>query len=312
MMKHQLLVLIGLIGMGVVLGATLINNESDTGRDINTEQLKRELAAKQKRVSVATNKSADNSFTDVRNLESIQNVLSDLQNQLQTEVTKRKQLETKVALLEKQLKADPGSETVSSEETGNDDALASETSANPHQGGAFGGGFSGRNDQWFNEQAMLDAGIDPTKVNYIKDSFEQAEMDKLYLRDQATREGWINTKRYTDSAKEIEDRTKALRNELSESEYDAYLFAAGRANRVIVSSLLSASPASSAGIQAGDTILKYDNKRIYNWSDLTSATSDGTPNQTVTVTIERNGQTQQVYIPRGPLGIRLTSDSVPP
>jgi S1-C subfamily serine protease len=159
---------------------------------------------------------------------------------------------------------------------------------------------------------MLDAGVDPVKVNFIKQSFEQAEMDKLYLRDQAKREGWINSKRYTDASKEIADRTKALREELNETEYDAYLYAAGRSNRVIVSSLLSTSPASNAGIEPGDTILKYDNKRVYNWSDLTNATSEGAPTDTVTVTIERNGQLQQVYLPRGPLGIRLTTDSVAP
>ena len=159
---------------------------------------------------------------------------------------------------------------------------------------------------------MLDAGVDPIKVRTIKDAFEQAEMDKLYLRDQAKREGWINEKRYTDAAKEIADRTKALRGELNENEYDAYLFAAGRSNRVIVSSTLSTSPASNAGIQPGDTILKYDNKRVYNWSDLTTATSEGSPSDTVPVIIERNGQQQQVYIPRGPLGIRLTTDSVAP
>lgn len=307
-MKHQALLFVGLIGMGAVLGATLIHNDTDSDSKIDTEQLKRELAAKQKQASM---KGIDN--LEDQDLESIQQTLANLQDQLQQEVNQRKKLETKVALLEKQLKTSPDNNPESSdEETENEEAMLSEPAANPHQGGFSGSSFSGRNDQWFNEQAMLDAGIDPTKVNYIKDSFEQAEMDKLYLRDQATREGWINTTRYTDSVKEIEDRTKDLRNQLSEPEYDAYLFAAGRANRVIVSSLLGASPASSAGIQPGDTILKYDNKRVYNWSDLTTATSDGTPNETVTVTIERNGQLQQVYLPRGPLGIRLTSDSVPP
>ena len=190
-------------------------------------------------------------------------------------MSQRKKLETKVALLEKQLGNSSSEISVEAEEADSEPTPTPDSPANPHQGSFFGPSGARQNDQWFNEQAMLDAGVDPTKVNFIKDSFEQAEMDKLYLRDQATREGWINTKRYTDSVKEIEDRTKALRNELSETEYDAYLFAAGRANRVIVSSLLGASPASSAGIQAGDTILKYDNKRIYSWSDLTTATSDG-------------------------------------
>jgi S1-C subfamily serine protease len=75
---------------------------------------------------------------------------------------------------------------------------------------------------------------------------------------------------------------------------------------------LGGSPAANAGIKAGDTILQYGNKRIYSWNDLTTATSEGSAETTVTVTVERNGQQQQVYVPRGPLGIRLTTDSVLP
>ena len=158
----------------------------------------------------------------------------------------------------------------------------------------------------------MDAGVDQTKVSYIKNVFEQAEMDKLYLRDQATREGWMGSERFNDAMKEIADRTSALRAQLNDDEYDAYLYAAGRSNRVIVESVLSNSPASNAGIQAGDVILSYDNKRIYSWTDLTGATSEGAANTTVAVTIIRNDQRQQVYIPRGPMGVRLTTDSVAP
>jgi len=303
-MKRQILVFAGLISVGVVLGATIMHaqNESDTSPDTDIQRM-----TLKSKFSQDSHTPPD--ITEHTNLSSVNQALADLQNRLQQETENRKKLELKIAALEKQLSS--GSATEKSTVSNTEDS-ENTTPDNPHQAGITGQRFAGGNDQWFNEQAMLDAGIDSTKVNFIKQSFEQAEMDKLYLRDQATREGWINTKRYTDAAKEIIDRTDALQNQLSESEYDAYLYAAGRSNRVIVSSLLSSSPASNAGIQPGDTILKYNNKRVYDWSDLTAATSEGSPNETVTVTIERNGQLQQVYLPRGPLGVRLTTDSVAP
>lgn len=303
-MKQQVFIFAGLIGVGVAAGATLVSisqpdqpESRSTTDNLHTGKIKTETATQSPLISEST-----------ASLSNVTDTLAELQRQLQQEISQRQKIETRVALLEKQLENNDSS----AKGTSGDTQAENNQAANPHQTGSPGQGFSGRNFDWFNEQAMLDAGIDPVKVNYIKDAFEQAEMDRLYLRNQATREGWIDSKRYTDSAKEIADRTKELRNELSENEYDAYLFAAGRANRVLVSSVLSTSPASNAGIQAGDTILRYNNKRIYSWSDLTSATSEGTPDETVVVTIERDGQTQQVYLPRGPLGVRLATDSVAP
>jgi len=305
-MKRQALLFAGLVSAGVVLGATFVAISHDTeDQATNDPRLKF-------KTSFAQNNSANTSdnFSANSDLKYFDQALNEIQTQLQQEIETRKKLESKIAVLEKRLN------TVSQIQptTGiNSEVASTDVPQNPHQPDSTGSVFgSPGNNDWFNEQAMLNAGVDPTKVNYIKQSFEQAEMDKLYLRAQATREGWINSKRYTDAAREIADRTSALRSELNDNEYDAYLYAAGQSNRVIVSSILSASPASNAGIQPGDTILKYDNKRVYNWSDLTSATSEGSPNDTVTVTIVRDGQTQQVYIPRGPLGIRLTTDSVAP
>ena len=298
-MNKNLLTFIGLIGIGVVVGATLdsINEPESTGED------------KQNLVDRNPTNNVSNPFSEIDNnekadkLEQLEQTILALQSQVQTEIEKRQQLEKKLVLLEKEF----GS-AARQTETGDDSIKQTPSIAsNPHRPGRFN-----QNVNWFNEQALVDAGVDQTKVSYIKEVFEQAEMDRLYLRDQATREGWMGSKRYNDAAKEISDRTNALRSELNDEEYDAYLYAAGRSNRVIIESVLSNSPASNAGIQAGDVILTYDNQRIYSWTDLTSATSKGTANSTVAVTITRNGQQQQVYVPRGPLGVRLATDSVAP
>lgn len=299
-MNYKVLSFIGLIGIGVVIGATLdLSDESEPAVAITQP------------VKTSSTNSLHSPFsshaTDNDKLAQLELTVQSLQERVQAEIKQREKLEQKVALLEKGAKsADQDSEQNTDDSSQTTDNVV----ANPHQAGTFQP--VNQNANWFNEQALMDAGVDQAKVSYIKNVFEQAEMDKLYLRDQATREGWVGSERFNDAMKEISDRTSALRAQLNDNEYDAYLYAAGRSNRVIVESVLSNSPASNAGIQAGDVILSYDNKRIYSWTDLTSATSEGAANSTVAITILRDNQQQQVYMPRGPMGIRLTTDSVAP
>lgn len=299
-MNHTLLTFIGLIGIGVVIGATLDSLNESGISEKNKQSITEHTPSNNS--SSPFSSAGNNSNTD--KLEKLEQTIQALQSQVQIETEKRQQLEQKLAKLEKGL-------VLASQktETGDDSKYQAPTStaASPHRPGTFN-----QNVNWFNEQALIDAGIDQTKVSHIKNIFEQAELDKLYIRDQATREGWMGNERYNDSMKEISDRTNALRSELNDDEYDAYLYAAGRSNRVIVESVLNNSPASNAGIQPGDVILTYDSERIYNWADLTGATSKGTAHTTVAITIARNGQQQQVYIPRGPLGVRIKTDSVAP
>jgi C-terminal processing protease CtpA/Prc len=301
-MNYKLLTFAGLIGAGVVIGATLDRiTEPDPARSEETQPVKTSSTS-----TLASPFSSTVAETAADRLAQLEQTIQSLQTVVQTETQQRKQLEHKVALLEKSLKeASPHPEQKS------ENSLETSGTSNPHQAGKFSQSMN-QNTNWFNEQALMDAGIDQAKVSYIKSVFEQAEMDKLYVRDQATREGWIGSERFNDAMKEISDRTSALRSQLNDDEYDAYLYAAGRSNRVIVESVLSNSPASNAGIQAGDVILSYDNKRIYSWTDLTGATSEGAANTTVGVTVVRDNQQLQVYIPRGPMGIRLTTDSVAP
>ena len=173
-------------------------------------------------------------------------------------------------------------------------------------------GSVSNNDNWFNEQALVAVGFTNDKASYLRQKFEEREMKRLYLRDQAAREGWLNSDRYRQARRELSDSANSLRQELSEQDYDAYLYAAGRPNRVLVSSTMQSSPAGKAGIHAGDTILRYGDSRIYNWRDLRQATSEGQAGDMVMVTLLRNGVQQQVYVPRGPLGVKLDTDSVAP
>lgn len=161
-------------------------------------------------------------------------------------------------------------------------------------------------------QALLALGIDGSITQRIQERKEKIEMDHLYLRDTAIREGWFGTEKYFEKTQEISQANNVYREELGDSYYDQYLFNVGQNNRVKISSVISHSPAENIGIQEGDIISQYDHKTIFSWSDLTQATSIGEANQEVSIVIQRNAENIELFIPRGPLGVRLENIKVNP
>lgn len=149
------------------------------------------------------------------------------------------------------------------------------------------------------------AGIDPDTVTQIRQRFEQIEMDRLYLKDRAQREGWSGTARYSNEVAKIEERRSEVRHSLGEPGYDAYLYANGDPNRVSIRELLTGSPAGTAGLRVGDVVLRYDGKQVFTTRELQNATAAGRSGENVPVEIERDGQSMTLYVPRGPLGVYL-------
>lgn len=162
------------------------------------------------------------------------------------------------------------------------------------------------------EQLLRDAGLSSTQVAQIKERYEQLEMDRLYLRDRATREGWMGTVRYSNEVAKLEENRQGVRNDLGDEGYDAYLFASGQSNRVLIREMLQGSPAKQAGLQAGDVVLRYGDKRIFTTRELQNATAGGRNGEMVPMEIQRDGKSMDFYVPRGPLGVYLDNDSVQP
>ncbi|MDH3636482.1 MAG: PDZ domain-containing protein [Gammaproteobacteria bacterium] len=172
-------------------------------------------------------------------------------------------------------------------------------------------GLPGSDQRWFNEQALIENGMNHSQALELKINFEQLELERLYLRDQSIREGW-DRDRYREAQQALTSKEDELKNQLSESEYDSYLYASGQTNRVAVTSVLESAPAATAGIEPGDHIIRYDNQRIYNWFELRDATSTGEIGETIAVEVDRDGEIIELYLARGPLGIRMNSVSVAP
>ena len=164
----------------------------------------------------------------------------------------------------------------------------------------------------FDEKALLEAGFDEREATRLRERVEQIDLEHLYLRDRAVREGWMGTQRFGDEYRALEAKSRGLRDELGDDRYDWLLYASGQSNRVVVQGVMERSPASAAGIRAGDAVLAYDGTRLFDASTLREATTQGRAGETVPVDISRDGERLHLFVPRGPLGVRLQESRLRP
>ena len=68
---------------------------------------------------------------------------------------------------------------------------------------------------------------------------------------------------------------------------------------VLVEKVVSGSAAEKAGIQAGDLILKLEDKNISSGDELSSAIGNYKPGDTVTLTLQRDGEELTVEVTFG-------------
>ena len=217
---------------------------------------------------------------------------------LTEEVSKRRQLERRLAALQDQVGqletaiADRTSQLSSEQKTDNDGQT--EAAKEPEK---------------VSEDRFLAAGFDPVSTAQLKKRASEIEMERLYLRHRARREGWLRTPEYYEAVRELR---QGMKEELGENAYDRFLFASERSNRLLVDSVMESSPAEQNGLQPGDIIFRYDGSRVFSYRDLRDATTRGEMGETVPVEIRRGGEVLEVDLPRGPLGVRLDRTTVQP
>lgn len=141
---------------------------------------------------------------------------------------------------------------------------------------------------------LVQAGFTPERAQWIARRTEELRVAQMEAEFEAQRSG--------QNVQAI-DPDQALRKEIGDSEYERYLKASGRPTEVRVMEVLATSSAERSGIKAGDEILAYNGTRVFETRELNALTMGGTPGQTVTVEVRRNGQTLQVSVPSGPLGV---------
>jgi hypothetical protein len=165
---------------------------------------------------------------------------------------------------------------------------------------------------WVDAERLAQGGFAPSDVELLQRYFEALELDRLYLRDRATREGWIDEPRYRQSMRALDIRSAKLRSEYGDDAYDWILYASKRPNRVVVQRVMEGSQAEAVGLEPGDVLLEYDGERIFGVHALRTATTRGALGETADVEIERDGRRLRVFPERGPLGISLQLESREP
>jgi hypothetical protein len=161
----------------------------------------------------------------------------------------------------------------------------------------------------FDAEGLLAAGLAAREVEGLRERWERLQLEQLELNDRALREGWLFTPRHQDEQRAL---TTAFRDELGEEGYDAYLFATGQPNRVLVKEVLGNSQASRAGVLPGDVIVSYDGARTFVPRDLQLATAQGRRGEMVRIEVVREGRPVTLQVQRGPLGIILRGSAEPP
>ena len=163
--------------------------------------------------------------------------------------------------------------------------------------------------QAFDDAALAILAFSEAEIRRLRERHEALELERLYLRNQARREGWLHRPRYQ---RELAALRQETIDDLGERDYDAMLYAAGRNNRVIVTRRFANSAAEAAGIRAGDALLSYDGLRIFDASTIVQATAAGQPGASTELRIERGGEEIRLFVPRGPLGVHLRQGRRPP
>ncbi|NEV64174.1 PDZ domain-containing protein [Thiorhodococcus minor] len=160
--------------------------------------------------------------------------------------------------------------------------------------------------------ALVKAGVAVDVAEDILWRRAQVSLERLYTRDRAAREGWLNTDRYQEELSRINEQRVSLRDEVGTEVYDRYLFETGEDNRILVDSVIPGSAGDESGMLPGDVIERYGDEPILGFRDLRGATTEGEPGELVPVQVRRAGGMVELLLPRGPIGIRLDSTRVEP
>lgn len=273
-MNKQLVLIPGLFALGMLVGITIMNSRSPDEPVDNAAEM--QMSPEPESAPSANPFASSQTRTSNDRLQAMQAQID--------------RLSERIVELERHTSA-------AADEAESDDEMASQT--------ANTGASQSAPKYVLTAERLVKAGINQERADDIVRRKNDIELKKLELRDRATREGYLGTGRYNRELNELTAAEISLRDELGDDDYDRYLFASGQNNRVLVTSVMIGSQAEFAGIQDGDIILSYDDRILFEWSELQQATTQGERGEYVNVNVWRDGQLTNLWIPRGPLGVRL-------
>jgi len=170
----------------------------------------------------------------------------------------------------------------------------------------------GRDRGMATRDQLLAAGFNAYEAEEILATADRVNMQRLELQYQARREGWTRTGQFADAVRELPNLRDVLTESYGSDAYDRYLYASGMPNRVVVDDVFRESPAAAVGLRPGDRVIALAGERVYSQRDLGRIATDGSAGELIPAVVERDGARFEVYMPRGPLGIRAGRAYEPP
>ncbi len=161
-------------------------------------------------------------------------------------------------------------------------------------------------------EALLDAGFARGEAEAYTEHLDALALRGLELRDEATRDGWLDTRRFREENAALRDERDAARERFGDELTDWALYSTGRPNRMQVESVIVGSAAAEAGLQVGDIVERYDEARVLDFEDLRAGTTSGRAGDLTALDVRRDGESLRVFVPRGPLGVQLRPARVKP
>ena len=144
-------------------------------------------------------------------------------------------------------------------------------------------------------------GFSPDDIEWIRERWEQAEMEKRYLAElEARGEDPPVGGEYSDIERE-------LREDLGDNGYDAMLYAIHQNNRVALERVRKNSIAYRAGLRDGSVVWSYDGQRVFRPNELATLSTTGRRGEPVEIVIVTPDGNEQFYVERNPLGADLVS-----
>ena len=145
---------------------------------------------------------------------------------------------------------------------------------------------------------MVEGGFSEDEARQILQQESEAQYKAMEAAWEAQRNGeTLDRFASTNSTQSI------LRSEIGDDAYARYLEVQGQPTAVSVTQVLSGSPGTRAGMQAGDQVVSYNGERVFSMTDLRNQTMQGEPGEEVVIEIDRDGMRMQLTVPRGPIGI---------
>ncbi|MDJ0787642.1 MAG: PDZ domain-containing protein [Myxococcota bacterium] len=233
-----------------------------------------------------------------------------LEDRLDVEASSRMELATRLAAIEERLAGlERDGVAIAAAPQDAEPDLTEAHSVAPGPPGTGGPGWMGGR---VDVETLVAAGFPRGKAEDARRLLDQIDLERLYLRDRATREGWVDEPRFTEESRALGNGLGDIRSEYGDELYDWVLFASGRPNRVVVDDVMAGSAAAEAGLQAGDVVRSYDGDSLFRPRELRDATQAGRAGESIAIEVERDGSVERLFIPRGPLGVRIRPDRQEP